>query len=157
MGIRVYSINTSIGTSMPSVFLERVSTLPSSGTCPSGKGMPPGSYATIPRMFFVLSSGLPTYGSVLRMGDEYGGTNLVEQGGVGIGIDLEIYRADGGCHLSEILVECFRGMAELYALEVIRPNAHAEAVNHSSSLKAGEMVAVSVLRPALPLRGWSTR
>ena len=71
---------------------------------------------------------LPTYGSSLRMGDEYGGTNLVEQGGIGIGIDLEIYRANGRCHLTEILVERLRVTAELHALEVIRPDAYAEAV-----------------------------
>lgn len=62
------------------------------------------------------------------MGDKYGGANFVEQGGVGIGIDLEIYRADGRCHLTEILVKCLRVTAELHALEVIGPNAHAEAV-----------------------------
>ena len=62
------------------------------------------------------------------MSDKDGRTDFVEQGGIGVGIDLEIYCADGGCHLAEILVERLRVAAELHALEVIRPDAHAEAV-----------------------------
>ena len=69
------------------------------------------------------------------MGDEDSRADLVEQGSIGIRIDLEIYRADGGCHLTEILVERLRVTAELYTLEVIRPNAHAEAVEPQSFVK----------------------
>lgn len=48
---------TFVGTSIPSVLFERVKTRPSSGTCPSGKGIPPpGSYATIPLIFFVFNN-----------------------------------------------------------------------------------------------------
>lgn len=71
---------------------------------------------------------LPTYGSALRMSDEHGRACLVEQGGVGIRIDIEVYRSDSRRHLPEILVQGFRVAAELHAFEIVGPDAYAEAV-----------------------------
>ena len=111
---------------MPSVFLESVRILPSSGTSPSGNGTaPPGSKETSPLML----QRLPAYRSALRMSDEHGRACLVEQGGVGIRIDIEVYRSDSRRHLPEILVQGFlRVAAELHAFEIVGPDAHAEAV-----------------------------
>ena len=77
---------------------------------------------------FCFGQGEPAYSSSLRVCHEYGGAYGIEQRGIGVGVEFEVYRSDGGCHLAEVLVECFFVTAELYAFEVVGPDAQAEAV-----------------------------
>lgn len=62
------------------------------------------------------------------MGDEDSRTYPVEQCGIRLGVDIQIGRAESWRHLTEILVQSLLVAAELHALEIIGPDAHAETV-----------------------------
>ena len=70
----------------------------------------------------------PAYTAALRVRDEDGGTNAVEQRGVRIGIEREVGRTDGGRHLPKELVERLFAPVELHAVEIVGIDSETETV-----------------------------
>lgn len=75
-----------------------------------------------------LEQGPPPHRPALRMCDQDSRAYTLKQCGIGVRIDLEVCRAERGCHLPEKLIQCLSVAAELHTLEVFRPNAYAEPV-----------------------------
>lgn len=109
----MYSMNTSIGTSIPSVFLDNVGTFPSSGIIPSGKGtLLPGSYATVALIFLVLGT-LTRFEAIL---DEYFASSDIS----GYGQPTVQYCADNLCLSANYFSDMCRKETGMSALKHIQ-------------------------------------